>query len=175
LRMEAITDPVTKLYNRRHLIERFRAEKSRALRGNHSLSAVMLDIDKFKRVNDSYGHDAGDLVLQELAMLVRGIVRFEDLVARYGGEEFCVLLSDVAPEDAMGIAERLRAAVQGYTLPEAAGVRHITVSVGMAVLSPDDEGTEVFTRADHAMYAVKRLGGNRVKVDLGAAESPTTA
>jgi diguanylate cyclase (GGDEF)-like protein len=168
LKNEAITDPVTKLCNRRYLIERFREEKSRALRASHTLTAIMIDIDQFKTVNDTYGHDAGDVVLQELASLVRSIVRVEDLVARYGGEEFCVLLPEISLSGAEGVAERLRSAVESLTLPEAAGTRRLTVSVGVAVLSSEDEGTETFSRADHAMYHVKHLGGNRVCVDPGA-------
>jgi diguanylate cyclase (GGDEF)-like protein len=162
LRTEAVTDPVTRLYNRRYLFERFREEKSRAVRNKHSLIAVMLDIDKFKQVNDSFGHDAGDVVLEELARLVRGVVRAEDLVARYGGEEFCVLLPEIPLRDALSVAERLRWVVEHFRLPPAAGAKHITVSVGVAYLLPTDRENEVFTRADQAMYEVKHIGGNQV-------------
>ncbi|MGI8968343.1 MAG: diguanylate cyclase [Chloroflexota bacterium] len=162
LRTEAITDPVTKLYNRRHLYERFREELSRALRNGHSLTAIMLDIDKFKRVNDTYGHDAGDVVLCELAKLIRKVVRTEDLVARHGGEEFCILLPEIPLADAECVAERLRTLVAETCLPAAAGCSHITVSLGVAVLEPGETDHEIFTRADQAMYAVKRRGGNQV-------------
>jgi diguanylate cyclase (GGDEF)-like protein len=167
LRTEAITDPLTKLFNRRHLIDRFREERSRAIRNRHNLTAIMLDIDGFKLVNDAHGHDAGDVVLEELARVVREAVRLEDLVARYGGEEFCVLLPEVPPADAEAVAGRLRATIEEHELPPEAGVSHITVSVGMATLSRLDLGTEVFTRADRAMYRVKRLGGNQVCIDRG--------
>ena len=165
LRADAITDPVTRLYNRRYLIERLREERSHAVRSQSPLVAIMIDIDRFKRVNDTYGHDAGDVVLMELARLIRSIVRAEDIVARYGGEEFCVLLPDVSAADAESIAERLRSTVERYRLPKPAGVTHITVSVGVGVLESDDAGAEVLTRADRAMYHVKRLGGNRVCID----------
>jgi GAF domain-containing protein len=86
LRREAITDPLVRIWNRRYLMERFREERLRATRSGRELVALMLDIDKFKQVNDTYGHDAGDKVLQELARLVRSQMRAEDIIARYGGE-----------------------------------------------------------------------------------------
>ena len=167
LRIEAVTDELTKLYNRRYLLERYREEQSRAIRNRHSLAAMMLDIDKFKRVNDCWGHDAGDVVLQEVAHLIRKVVRAEDIVARYGGEEFCVLLPEIPVEEAEAVAERLRQTIQKRVLPPSAGARKITVSVGMAFLQAEDQGYELFTRADQAMYAVKHRGGNRVCVATG--------
>jgi diguanylate cyclase (GGDEF)-like protein len=169
LRTEAITDALTKLYNRRYLLERFKEEKSRAIRNGHTLAAIMLDIDTFKRVNDRYGHDAGDVVLQEIALVIRAAVRAEDIVARYGGEEFCILLPEIPVEEAERVAERLRAMIERRVMPESAGVRGVTVSVGMALLRDDDQSAELFTRADHAMYTVKRVGGN--KVSISEAES----
>lgn len=164
LRTQAITDELTKLYNRRYLLERFREEKSRAIRNQHTLAATMVDIDNFKRVNDTYGHDAGDVVLQDLATVIRAVVRAEDVVARYGGEEFCVLLSEIPLANALHVSERLRTVIERRRLPQAAGLAKLTASVGVALLCPDDEGTEIFTRADQAMYEVKRAGGNRVCV-----------
>jgi diguanylate cyclase (GGDEF)-like protein len=168
LRTEAVTDELTKLYNRRYLSERFKEEKSRAIRNHHNLVALMLDIDSFKVVNDSYGHDAGDVVLRELAGVARAVVRAEDIVARYGGEEFCILLPEIPLDDAEQVAERLRVVVERHRLPDAAGVRHITVSLGMAILRPDDEGNELFSRADLAMYEVKHVGGNRLCISDGS-------
>ncbi len=162
LRNEAITDPLTKLYNRRYLHERFREERSRAIRNRHALYALMLDIDKFKRVNDTFGHEAGDVVLSEVARLIRSGVRVEDLVARHGGEEFCVLLPECSPDSAEAIAERLRWLIDNCLLAREAGVKRITVSIGIAALDPGDQANEVFTRADLAMYEAKRRGGNSV-------------
>jgi diguanylate cyclase (GGDEF)-like protein len=162
LRTEAVTDELTKLYNRRYLTERFKEERSRAIRNGHTLVAMMLDIDQFKRVNDSYGHDAGDVVLRELALLTRGVVRAEDIVVRYGGEEFCVLMPEIPLEDAEQVAERLRAAIEHHQLRATAGVRRVTVSVGVACLFHNAHVDDLFSRADAAMYAVKRIGGNRV-------------
>ena len=169
LRTQALTDDLTKLYNRRHLLDRFQVERSRAMRNKYPLAAIMLDIDKFKRVNDTYGHDAGDVVLQELAALVRKVVRAEDIVARYGGEEFCVLLPEISTVEAERVAERLRSIIERRRLPEAAGARHVTVSVGLAFLDPRDEDAELFTRADLAMYQVKGRDGNFVCIHDGPA------
>jgi diguanylate cyclase (GGDEF)-like protein len=168
LRTEAITDAVTTLYNRRYLLERSKEERSRAIRNGHELAAIMIDIDKFKRVNDRWGHDAGDVVLQHLGGVIRSVVRAEDIVARYGGEEFCILLPEIPVEEAEGVAERLRETIAEEPLPETAGEEHITVSVGVAFLEETDAGEgELFTRADHAMYQVKHVGGNRVCVAQG--------
>lgn len=169
LRAEAVTDELTQLYNRRNLLNRFHEERARAARNHHTLVALMLDIDKFKRVNDTYGHDAGDAVLRDLASLVRKVVRAEDVVARYGGEEFCILLPEIPVSEAKQVAERLRLLVERHRLPPTAGVDRITVSVGMAIVSTDDREVEVFTRADMAMYQVKHRGGNRVCVYDGSA------
>lgn len=170
LRTAAITDPMTGLYNRRYLLERFREEQSRAIRNKHTLAALMLDIDRFKQVNDRYGHDAGDVVLRELAGVIRAVVRAEDIVSRYGGEEFCVLLPEIPVTDAELVAERLRSFIEHTALPEAAGTKHVTVSVGMALLHPEDHSEELFTRADMAMYQVKYVGGNRVCIADGPTE-----
>jgi diguanylate cyclase (GGDEF)-like protein len=143
-------------------VGRFKEERARAVRNGHTLVALMLDIDKFKQVNDTYGHDAGDVVLRELALLTRAVVRAEDIVVRYGGEEFCVLMPEIPVQDAEQVAERLRTAIARHELGEGAGVRHVTVSVGLACLFNDLHEDDLFARADAAMYAVKRIGGNRV-------------
>lgn len=161
---DAMTDPLTSLYNRRYLVERLREEISRSERSESSLSAIMLDIDKFKDVNDRFGHDAGDAVLVDLAATVQTVVRAEDIVARYGGEEYCVLVPNIDPEEAESMAKRLWEVVQTRTLPDEAGADRITVSVGVAHIRPDDVGESLLSRADAAMYAGKRLGGNMVHV-----------
>ena len=168
LRAEAVTDELTQLYNRRYLHERFREEKARSARNRHTLVALMLDIDKFKRVNDTFGHDAGDEVLRDLAGLIRKVVRAEDVVARYGGEEFCLLLPEIPLHEAEEVAERLRVLVERHMLPSEAGIKSITVSIGMAVVMTDDRDVEVFSRADAALYEVKRRGGNHVCVYDGS-------
>jgi diguanylate cyclase (GGDEF)-like protein len=167
LRREAITDPLVRLWNRRYLMERFREERLRAARSGRPLIALMLDIDKFKRVNDTYGHDAGDVVLQELARLVRVQMRAEDIVARYGGEEFCVLLPETPLDEALHVAERLRVTTAEHPMPDAARIDHVTFSIGVSAWEPTDVAEELFSRADLAMYAVKRRGGNGVCVAEG--------
>jgi diguanylate cyclase (GGDEF)-like protein len=167
LRREAITDPLVRLWNRRYLMERFREERLRAARSRRPLIALMLDIDKFKRVNDTYGHDAGDVVLQELARVVRAQTRAEDIVARYGGEEFCILLPETPLDEALRIAERLRVTASGHAMPASAGIDHVTFSIGVASWEPADVAEELFSRADLAMYAVKRRGGDGVCVAEG--------
>lgn len=180
LRTDAVTDPLTQLYNRRYLVERFREEQARAKRNKHVLAAIMVDIDKFKQVNDTFGHDAGDLVLQDLAVVLRAVVRTGDIVARYGGEEFCILLTEISREEAILVAERLRSLIERRQLPEAAGaddrptgIKQVTVSVGLALLEPDRPASrsqatddDLFSRADLAMYEVKRRGGNAVGIAL---------
>jgi len=168
LRTQAITDDLTQVYNRRYLLERLGEERSRAIRNDHALAAIMLDIDKFKRVNDSFGHDAGDIVLRVLALLIRGAVRAEDIVSRYGGEEFCILLPEIPGPDVLLVAERLCRTIAEHSFPGEAGIEHITVSVGAALLEPQDEGSELITRADLAMYQVKRHGGNGVCLAEGS-------
>jgi diguanylate cyclase (GGDEF)-like protein len=162
LRTEAVTDPLTQLYNRRYLLDRYRAEHARSVRNRHTLAAIMLDIDAFKRVNDTFGHDAGDVVLKDLAVVLRAVVRTEDVVARYGGEEFCILLPETSIHDAIAVAERLRVLIERRQLPPTAGVKHVTASIGLALLDPGTVEEDLFSRADLAMYEVKRRGGNGV-------------
>jgi diguanylate cyclase (GGDEF)-like protein len=161
---DAMTDPLTGLYNRRYLVERLREELNRSGRSETSLSAIMLDIDKFKDVNDCFGHDAGDVVLVDLAAAVRSIVRAEDIVSRYGGEEYCVLIPNITRREAESMAERLWESIGIRLMPDAAGTEHISVSVGVAHVEPGDEGESLLSRADAAMYAGKRQGGNTVHV-----------
>jgi diguanylate cyclase (GGDEF)-like protein len=176
LRTEAVTDPLTRLYNRRYLLDRLHEEQSRAQRNSHPLAVLMLDIDRFKEVNDRHGHDAGDRVLIELASLLRRTMRAEDLVARYGGEEFCLLVPEVGPADGFRLAERLRRIVAEHAISSDIAVPRVTVSVGIAFLAQSDTDTEVVTRADLAMYRAKSSGGDRVCVacpaDINLPESP---
>lgn len=164
LHTEARTDGLVRLWNRRHVLERFRGERTRAARSRRPLMAIMLDIDRFKQVNDTHGHDAGDMVLREVASVLRDGVRTEDIVARYGGEEFLVLLPECPLPDAVALAHRLCRAVAAHPLPEEAGVDRVTVSAGVAAWQPSDTGEELFSRADAAMYRAKALGGDTVAV-----------
>lgn len=134
----------------------------------------MLDIDKFKHVNDTYGHDAGDVVLQELAILVRHQVRTEDIVARWGGEEFCILLPESSIAEAEFMARRVCQALAEHRLPLAAGADRVTASLGVASSWGSDVGEELFSRADAAMYRVKAAGGNGIALADASDESERT-
>lgn len=167
LRLEAITDTLTKLHNRRFLLDRLKEEQSRASRYDTQLAAIMFDIDKFKAVNDNYGHDAGDSALCHIADILRWSLRTEDVVARYGGEEFCILLPDTTVEGAMEAAERLREGIAQHSLAPEAGIPSVTVSVGVSFHRPGEIGTELLSRADRAQYQARHHGGNTVWISEG--------
>jgi diguanylate cyclase (GGDEF)-like protein len=160
---QARTDALTGLNNRGEFQRQLKEEEERSRRYNRSFSLLMLDIDHFKSVNDSYGHQAGDEVLRALAARLREQTRPADQVARYGGEEFVVILPEIASEGALALAERLRAAVadsavavtEGRTIP-------VTISIGVATF-PADAGSEtaLIAAADTALYAAKQGGRNR--------------
>jgi len=162
LRLQALTDELTHLYNRRYLFQRFKEERARAQRHQSTLALIMLDIDTFKRISDTFGHEAGDAVLQELARVIRIRVRPDDIVARHGGEEFCILLPETEREELEKVAERLRAGIERHRLTPSCGARSITVSLGTALSSPADPELQGFANADRALYRAKRLGGNCV-------------
>ncbi|RME88031.1 MAG: diguanylate cyclase [Anaerolineae bacterium] len=162
---QALTDPLTGLYNRRGLMELGRLELARARRRNKPLSGIMLDIDHFKRVNDTYGHLVGDQVLQALARRCENITREFDLVGRYGGEEFLILLPEADWRAGKNIAERLRATVANVAIPTRAGPLRVTVSLGVSQVRSGEETLEgVIERADQALYRAKEMGRNRVVV-----------
>jgi diguanylate cyclase (GGDEF)-like protein len=162
----ATTDSLTGVYNRRTFKELAEPLLSRARRTRGPVSLLLLDLDHFKRVNDTYGHLAGDDVLEAFAGLARTCLRKEDLLARYGGEEFVVLLPGTAETAAMALAERIREEVAGTPLRAGENDAHITVSIGLAGETgeqlPSLEG--LLGRADQALYAAKAQGRNRVVV-----------
>ena len=159
----AVTDPLTGLSNRRKFYENASSEFDISRRYNRPLSVIMLDIDHFKRVNDTYGHAVGDQVLQGLAQLVKSNLRQVDLLARYGGEEFVILMPETGLEEAMLIAERLRENAAEATLPTRAGNMVITISLGVVKLEDDCRNLEeLLDRSDQAMYVSKRTGRNKV-------------
>ena len=166
----ASTDPLTGAYNRRTFLELFEKELSRARRFQTSLSLVMLDLDHFKRINDTHGHVVGDRVLQRFADIVRGELRKEDVLVRYGGEEFCVLVPDVAGPGAVTLAGRIRAAVSRTPLIVDGLEIPLTTSAGVSARideGPDDVD-RIVNRADEALYMAKRHGRDRVaSVALG--------
>jgi two-component system cell cycle response regulator len=157
----ANTDPLTGVANRGHIEECLSTEVARACRFGSILSVGMLDIDHFKRTNDSFGHPFGDRVIREVARVLSETVRVVDKVGRYGGEEFLVVLPGTDLEGAGILAERIRAAVQALTFdPEG---HSATLSVGVAQWEPDANNWEgLVSRADQALYQAKEEGRNRV-------------
>lgn len=166
LRRMATTDDMTKLHNRRFFIELIEREMERSIRYPRPFSLIMFDVDKFKSVNDTYGHDVGDMVLKVIAATAKGVLRDVDIIGRFGGEEFAVGLPETDQEGGMLAAERLRADLEQafVDLPDGKRV-DFTVSLGLAVL--DDSCTDVdvlLKRADMALYTAKNNGRNRVEM-----------
>ncbi len=159
LEREATTDPLTGLANRRFFILRLEEEIARARRANDDLSLIMLDIDHFKSVNDTFGHPAGDHVLKTIARLLEESVRLEDIVGRLGGEEFAILLPNTGREGTLEVAERIR---QGAPEMDVDLDRDITVSLGAATAARIDKADTLISRADDALYTAKHTGRNRV-------------
>ena len=159
-----ILDGLTQIHNTRYLDEFLSREVVRSQRHNRPLSVLALDIDKFKSINDSLGHLCGDFVLRELAGVVRGLVRQEDLFARSGGEEFVVVLVETTKEGAVQVAERLRQAVADHVFRFEAAPINLTVSIGLATTAGDPTVTPTDLRheADQKLYEAKRTGRNRV-------------
>ena len=159
-------DPLTGLANRRKFDERFAAEVSRHNRHGNDLSLLLIDIDSFKSINDTFGHLVGDHCLVQVAEILSKRVRAEDLVARYGGEEFALLLPDTSTHEAAAIADQLRRAISGnpFTPFERQESVKITISVGVATLEGKQHASfdALLERADKALYAAKRRGRNQV-------------
>ena len=165
----AITDSLTSLYNRRHLFELADREFQRARRYRLPLAVMMVDIDEFKRVNDTYGHAIGDQVLQRVAECCRKELRGVDVIGRYGGDEFVALLPETGLSAACQVAERLRKTVAERVLDTKAGRVTVTVSLGIAVLDDDHLTPEtLLDHADQSLYRAKQNGRNRVWNQFGA-------
>lgn len=169
VRLEALahTDPLTQLLNRRALIVRLVAELERVRRYNAPLTVLMIDVDHFKLVNDTHGHIAGDLVLEELGFVLQRAARAVDTVARYGGEEFVVVLPETGEHGALAFAERLRAKVEWNTFSIGKGQSlHLTISVGLTTLESAgaESAEELLDAADKALYRAKQGGRNLVAV-----------
>ena len=167
----ATVDEMTGLANYRVFKLKLHEEWLRSARYETPLSLIMLDLDDFKRVNDSLGHPAGNEVLREFAMLVTGGARATDVAARYGGEEFGLILPHTQGERAVRVAERIRLAVEDFVFLDGAHPLHVTVSAGVATVAPAPaEGPAglLVAAADRALYAAKKAGKNRVFVDRTA-------
>jgi diguanylate cyclase (GGDEF)-like protein len=165
----ASTDELTQLANRRHFDEALRAEVIRAERFGDPVAVVVADLDNFKEINDRHGHDAGDLVLQTFADVIRASVRDVDLPARYGGEEFTVLLPGTDAEGGRQLAERLRAALEDLEVATGGGVTvRVTSSFGVAGFPEEPSAAALLRAGDRALYRAKAAGKNAVVVTESA-------
>ena len=160
----ATRDELTGLINRRAMLDLMALEHSRSLRSGRPLLLAQLDIDHFKPINDQHGHATGDRALQAFAGTVRASVRDTDVLARWGGEEFVLMLTDSSADQARGLLERIRQAVQALEIAHSAGSLQLTVSIGLAQHLPGDTVEHTLERADQALYRAKALGRNRVVV-----------
>ena len=161
----SVTDSLTGAYNREHFDMRLESEISFARRHSTPVSLLLFDIDHFKRVNDTFGHQAGDAVLVEMAAAVTASLRAEDILARYGGEEFTIILRGIDVENAAHVGERFRVLVQTLRIEFGANVIPITISVGVASLAccgEEASGEVLVAVADRRLYAAKHQGRNRV-------------
>jgi diguanylate cyclase (GGDEF)-like protein len=156
----SMTDSLTGAGNRLAMMTNLEHELNLARRYHHELSLLVIDIDKFKKINDSEGHVTGDTVLQEMVRLIAKVNRNTDRVYRYGGEEFVVVLSKTDKYGALVIAERLREAVAGLRICAESGPLHITISIGASTFNDNDNTEDLLKRADKAMYQIKNRGGN---------------
>ena len=155
-------DTLTHAYNRRYFMQRLVAEVAFAQRHETNVAVIMFDVDHFKRVNDTWGHKAGDDVLKNIAMAIQGAIRTEDVFARFGGEEFTVLVRGVDHQSATAFAERLRQTVSRIEIPTDETSIRITVSAGVASLGECKTSEEMLLVADERLYRAKEAGRNAV-------------
>jgi two-component system cell cycle response regulator len=161
----AVTDPLTGLHNRRYMFGQLDALVQRANKGGPPVAALLLDLDHFKKINDSFGHDVGDEVLREFAVRLASNVRAIDLPCRYGGEEFVTIMPDTTIDAASRIAERIRRYISGspFRVAQGSELLTVTISVGVSVMTGTADTAEaLLKRADEALYEAKAAGRNRV-------------
>lgn len=169
-RLEALmlTDALTGLWNRRHFDLRLADEIERARRYATPLALLILDIDRFKRVNDRFGHPEGDRVLRVLSAMVRDGFRQTDVVCRFGGEEIGILAPNTGLDEALRLAERTRERISQTVIPLSGQPYRVTISVGLAAFLPGDTPETLLARADAALYAAKDDGRNTCRIDAAA-------
>lgn len=172
LKQVGLTDGLTGVQNRRYFEHRCQVEISQSRRYKHALACMFLDIDKFKRINDTYGHQSGDIVLRTVAGLIQASLRAGDTIARYGGEEFVVLLPQATPHHAREVAERIRCSIAERHFQASSGHEiRVTISIGLSMLeftegqSNPQLAEAMIARADKALYQAKQTGRNRVVAD----------
>ncbi len=165
LKILATVDALTELHNRRHFESVAEQHMARRRRSGISSAIVIGDIDFFKKINDTFGHEAGDLVLLAVSRLLKNGLREVDSLARWGGEEFVLLIHETALADAMAVTERIRRTVEDSSVSHPAGEIRCTLSFGVTQLRPDDTLGDAIARADRALYRSKEQGRNRVSAD----------
>jgi two-component system, cell cycle response regulator len=156
-------DGLTQVYNRRYFLEQLEREVSRAKRYRRELSLILFDIDHFKLINDNYGHLAGDYVLKQLATVVKGKIRREDILSRYGGEEFAIILPEIDAPNAMQFAEKVRRLIEKAPFKFEETKISVTVSVGVATCIDADDAPALIKRTDDKLYEAKGAGRNCVR------------
>jgi diguanylate cyclase (GGDEF)-like protein len=173
LESQSIRDGLTSLFNRHFMEIALERELQRATRRQASLAVMMLDVDHFKMFNDTYGHEAGDLVLRAVSQCLQQSVRSEDIVCRYGGEEFVIILPEISEELALERANAIRHSVNSLRMKfKGEPLRPITISIGMAMFpNPARDTADLLRKADHALYDAKHAGRDRVHVAKAAAQS----
>jgi diguanylate cyclase (GGDEF)-like protein len=159
----AIRDELTGVYNRRHLMELLDYEKNRSSRGGGLFCLAMLDIDHFKNVNDSHGHQAGDAVLRIVATMIDKTLRSTEFIGRYGGEEFLIVLTQTDIKGALICAERVRTNIENALFPDLGPDFKVTVSIGLSEYHIREDVKNIISRADEALYRAKKGGRNRVE------------
>jgi diguanylate cyclase (GGDEF)-like protein len=168
IKTRADRDGLTRVFNRRSFDERLIEELRRHQRHSMDLSLLMIDLDYFKDVNDTYGHMAGDMVLETVARMFEETFRTTDFIARYGGEEFVILLPHTNVGQAEMLAERIRAKIESCTMSYQARDFKVTASIGVSSVRPGslEKGTELVGNADDALYKAKAGGRNRIEVSI---------
>lgn len=166
LKEMAVKDSLTGIYNHGLLVELLDKEISKQQRKGYDICFVMIDIDYFKKVNDTYGHAAGDTILKELANILSNSIRKSDIIGRYGGEEFGIILSDIKQVDACQLCERIRQNVENYSFIVDNNLIHVTISIGICYKRANDKMTciQMIKIADNSLYTSKAKGRNRVEI-----------
>jgi diguanylate cyclase (GGDEF)-like protein len=158
----AITDELTGIFNRRHIMNVLSYQKSMADRGDYIFVICYADLDHFKQVNDRFGHNTGDIVLQKFAVLAKDVIRGVDYIARFGGEEFLLILVKTSLSEALTVSERIRQKIRKFSFGDLSPDLHMTVSIGVAAYQPGERIEDLLDRADTALYRAKESGRNKV-------------
>jgi two-component system cell cycle response regulator len=158
----ALTDGLTGMQNRRFFDDALREYLDEFRRIRRPVGLMIIDLDHFKKINDTHGHDVGDMVLREVAACLQGMTRFHDVVARLGGEEFAIVAPNMNEDSLLGFSERLRDAIAALAIENENAILRVTASIGVAVWNGKETADELYRRADGHLYQAKRTGRNRV-------------